>query len=110
MYKSTYLFSLSNVFKLKKEKQSKQTQYTIFYIKLIKLKQGKRKKKIENANLAIQVTGLHVPAWGGEQAAVESKKNKNVNREEKSGVCVWRRKGKREKEKRNKKRKKERRI
>ena len=54
------------------------------------------------------MTRLHVLAWGGEQAAVESKKNKNVNREEKSGVCVWRRKGKREKEKRkkNKERKK----
>ena len=48
--------------------------------------------------MAIQVTRLHVLAWGGEQAAVELKKNKNVNREEKSGVCVWRRKGKREKE------------
>ena len=58
--------------------------------------------------MAIQVTRLHVVAWGGEQAAVESKKNKNVNREEKSGVCVWRRKGKREKEKRKKKIKKER--
>ena len=55
--------------------------------------------------MAIQVTRLHVLAWGGEQAAVESKKNKNVNREEKSGVCVWRRKGKREKEKRKKKKK-----
>ena len=62
--------------------------------------------------MAIQVTRLHVLAWGGEQAAVESKKNKIVNREEKSGVCVWRRKGKREKEKRKKKIKikKERRI
>ena len=49
------------------------------------------------------MTRLHVLAWGGEQAAVESKKNKIVNREEKSGVCVWRRKGKREKEKRKKK-------
>ena len=60
--------------------------------------------------MAIQVTRLHVLAWGGEQAAVESKKNKNVNREEKSGVCVWRRKGKREKEKKikiKKERKKE---
>ena len=56
------------------------------------------------------MTRLHVLAWGGEQAAVESKKNKNVNREEKSGVCVWRRKGKREKEKKikiKKERKKE---
>lgn len=60
--------------------------------------------------MAIQVARLHVLAWGGEQAAVESKKNKNVNREEKSGVCVWRRKGKREKEKKikiKKERKKE---
>ena len=54
------------------------------------------------------MTRLHVPTWGGEQAAAESKKNKNVNREEKSGVRVWRRKGKREKEKRKKKIKKER--
>ena len=61
--------------------------------------------------MAIQVTRLHVPTWGGEQAAAESKKNKNVNREEKSGVCVWRRKGKkgkRKKKKENKERKKER--
>ena len=105
MYKSTYLFSLSNVFKLKKEKQSKQTQYTIFYIKLIKLKQGKKKKEDRECRFGHPGNWATCPCrWGGKQAAVESKKNKNVNREEKSGVCVEKKRKEREKERKKERR------
>lgn len=69
MYKSTYLLSLSNVFKLKKEIQSKQIQYTIFLYKTNQIrtrKKEKEKKKIENADLAIWVTRSHILASGEE--------------------------------------------